>query len=457
MAARIFVERDVFMKKYSQLIRHTGNNFLFDLIDISILGTLANTPIHFHAEGLRGTGKTTIIRAAKDILPKIKRIKGCIYNCDPSNPHCPEHRDLSNKDIEQLGTELIDMPFLEISPSAKKGTVVGSIDLKKISSREEPEAALLLGTIPRAHRGIIFVDEINRIADTSPELADILLDVMGTKPGRIQIEEVGLPTVVIPVQVSIWAASNPDEEPGPLEDIRRQLSDRFDFTVNVERPVDTAVLKMILDGNNEKYNDSYLIEEKKEKLLRAQAIIDDFSLSDEIKSILASMYVDFGLESLRSIEAIMLGAKIRGALLGKNPDIGEIIFLARLALRHRMDAKNLNELIKHLEQRRHQPEKKSEAAMKSNDCDLRKAVLQKNNDQKIGTNSGKLKNKFFSPLEKMMSILTNKFSSSAGGKNNRPLSSDPKDMDIKAPSKKAISLKQLELKDYVKKEEELRR
>ena len=100
-------------------------------MDISVIGTLAEMPIHVHAEGLRGTGKTTIIRAYKEILPKINRIKGCLYNCNPFRPYCPEHRNLTAEAIEKIGTETIDMPFLEISPSAKKGTIVGSIDLKK--------------------------------------------------------------------------------------------------------------------------------------------------------------------------------------------------------------------------------------------------------------------------------------------------------------------------------------
>ena len=73
----------------------------------------------------------------------------------------------------------------------------------------------MLGTIPKAHRGIVFIDEINRIADTSPEIVDLLLDVMGTKPGRIQIEEAGLPVTEIPVQVTVWAASNQMRIPAP--------------------------------------------------------------------------------------------------------------------------------------------------------------------------------------------------------------------------------------------------
>ena len=183
---------------YTSLVRHSGNRELFLFLELAILSQSRGHPLHIHVEGLRGTGKTTIIRAARQILPPIKRIRGCLYNCDPERPHCPEHRHLSREAIASLGIEEIPMPFLEISASAKIGTVVGTIDLARITNPARPEAALLPGTIPQAHRGIVFVDEINRLADTSPELADVLLDVMGTKPGRLQIEESGLPGLSCP-------------------------------------------------------------------------------------------------------------------------------------------------------------------------------------------------------------------------------------------------------------------
>lgn len=443
------------MKKYNELIRHQGNNGLFDMIDISILGSLTGTPIHIHAEGLRGTGKTTIMRAAKNILPKIERIKGCVYNCDPRSPHCPEHRNLSEEEIRRIGTEFIDMPFLEISPSARKGTVVGSIDLKKIMSKERPDAALLLGTIPRAHRGIIFVDEINRIADISPELADILLDVMGTKPGRIQIEEAGLPPVEIPVQVSVWAASNPDEEPGPLEDIRRQLSDRFDFTVNVERPLDINVIKKILEQTYQENYDNFLIESKKNQLQRAQEKIPSIIVSDDIKTILSSIYVDFTLESLRGIEAIMLGAKIRGALLGKVPDIEDVITLSRYAFRHRIDSKSLNDIIKNLEQKKNRCEKKAESLSIPFEHESKKIDL-KSNDGKSKVNSRKVPDNLYNPMVRLMAYIINKFGPPKKNSTNTVRSVDPKDIEIKAPARKALPIKELELKEYVKNEEELR-
>lgn len=81
---------------------------------MSIVSTLAGTPLHLHAEGLRGTGKTTILRAARRVLPRIRRVKGCLYNCDPDAPHCPQHCGLGPEELERIGTEWVPMPFLEI-------------------------------------------------------------------------------------------------------------------------------------------------------------------------------------------------------------------------------------------------------------------------------------------------------------------------------------------------------
>src|SRR5665647_3495766 len=111
------------MLKYAKLERYEGNKALFDLVNMSMVSTIAGEPLHIHAEGLRGTGKTTIMRKVQDILPCITRIKGCTYNCDPEEPLCPNHRGLSAQAIADLGVEEIPMPFIEISHSAKVGTV----------------------------------------------------------------------------------------------------------------------------------------------------------------------------------------------------------------------------------------------------------------------------------------------------------------------------------------------
>lgn len=438
------------MKEYTQLIRHSGNNPLFDMMDISVLGTLTGSPIHIHAEGLRGTGKTTVIRAYKEVLPQIKRIKGCLYNCDPMKPHCPEHRGMSLDEIEKVGIEMIDMPFLEISPSAKKGTVVGSIDLTKLTAHTNPEAALLLGTIPKAHRGIIFIDEINRIADISPEIADVFLDVMGTKPGRIQIEEVGLPVVEIPVQVSVWAASNPDEDPGPLEDIRRQLSDRFDFSVNVERPNDLRAIKRILEGQNIVFHN--LNPEKKIlQFLDSREVVNRYLPSSEIRDLLADLYVEFGIESLRGIESALMGLQLRSALFKRNSDYDDMIFIAKYALKHRVDGKSLSSILNHIEQRKNRA-----VSQNTSVCAGNKLESASEGNKKIKETSNKKPQSPFNSLVNFLYRLMGGINQEKSLKKSSEVSgTDPKDVDIKAPPQKALAMKELDINEYVKTEEEL--
>ncbi|MBI2874919.1 MAG: magnesium chelatase, partial [Firmicutes bacterium] len=288
----------------TSLIRHDGNVGLFQALEISVVSLLAGRPLHTHVQGVRGTGKTTITRAARSLLPPIKRISGCLYNCDPRLPLCPAHAGKSPGEEEEWPVEEIATPFREISQSAKLGTVVGSLDLGRLTQQDGPSAALLPGTVPQANRGIVFVDEINRLADTAPELTDVLLDVMGTKPGRVQIEEVGLPQVEMPVNLSVWAASNPDEEPGPLETIRRQLADRFDMTVEVSRPRDIKAIGAILalgrrhDGAGTAWSPS---RGERDRLAAAARTASGIRVPDGIESLIARLYSDFGLESLRAV------------------------------------------------------------------------------------------------------------------------------------------------------------
>lgn len=342
------------MKNYLQLTRHTGNTTLFLAVEMSLISILRGIPLHIHAEGLRGTGKTTIMRSIKQILPKITRIKGCLYNCDPENPHCPQHAKLTPDEIAEIGTEEIPIPFLEISHSAKIGTVAGTINLRKLTNPTQPEAALLPGIIPQAHRGIIFIDEINRLADTSPEITDLLLDTMGTKPGRVQIEETGIPLVEVPVSASVWAASNPDEEPGPLAEIRRQLSDRFDLVIPMGRPSTPEEVVDILttDDESAKSDDRDLSKEERSQLEQLKNNIEDIALQCDIEmpeyltNFLANLYINYNIESLRALEAIRQAAILHCCLRRRNQlMISDIITILPLALYHRVNPAALTDIM----------------------------------------------------------------------------------------------------------------
>lgn len=345
------------MIPFSKLERYDGNETLFDLVMMSVVSSYVGEPLHIHAEGLRGTGKTTIMRATRGILPNITRVKGCIYNCDPAAPHCPHHRHLEPEEIASLGIEEIPMPFLEISHSAKVGTVAGSIDLARLTDPNHPEAQLLPGIIPQAHRGIIFIDEINRLADTSPEITDILLDVMGNKPGHLQIEEAGLPVVDVEVSVSVWAASNPDEDPGPLEEIRRQLSDRFDLVCYMGRPTSVDILAQMLKENSHsqkikkakeetRKSDSARDDEYRQNILKWAANYEKADLPDFLRNYIARLYVKNNLESIRAIEAMQQGAVLYSTIKNREQAIiSDVTHMIPQVLKHRVDGDTLIRMV----------------------------------------------------------------------------------------------------------------
>ncbi|HHT84396.1 MAG TPA: hypothetical protein GXZ88_01375 [Firmicutes bacterium] len=332
-------------------IRHQGNESLFLALEMSLICTAAGIPLHVHAEGLRGTGKTTVMRWARQIAPKITRLRGCVYQCRPDLPHCPDHSESTS--LSHNETESVSMPFIEIGHGAKLGTILGSVDLARLTDPRGPKAALLPGAIPMANRGIVFIDEINRLAETAPEITDVLLSVMGTKPGKIKVEEVGLEPCEIQVNSSVWATSNPDEDPGPLEEIRRQLSDRFDMVVPVHRPSDPRVVQELLLSKHR----TVPVPERDHKIsgsIGQQALkLSKVTVPKEIIKYISNLYVECNIESLRAIESLELTARCLAVMREKQEvSLDEISTAMPMVLRHRTEPMVLSEILKDLELRK---------------------------------------------------------------------------------------------------------
>lgn len=332
-------------------IRHQGNDSLFLALEMSLICTAAGIPLHVHAEGLRGTGKTTVMRWASQMAPRITRVKGCVYQCWPDLPHCPNH--LGTGSQGQIETENVPMPFVEIGHGAKLGTILGSVDLAGLTDPHNPKAALLPGSIPMANRGIVFIDEINRLAETAPEITDVLLSVMGTKPGKIKIEEVGLEPWEIQVNSSVWATSNPDEDPGPLEEIRRQLADRFDLVVPVHRPSDPLVIQELLMSKYQTAPAQRGNVKLSGSIQQAAVSLRAVTVPRPIVKYMADLYVEYNIESLRAIESLELASRCLAAIRGK-PQVSfdEISTVMPLVLRHRTEPMVLSEILKDLELRK---------------------------------------------------------------------------------------------------------
>jgi magnesium chelatase subunit I len=177
--------------------------------------------------GDRGTGKTTAVRALAALLPPLIAVEGCPYHCDPKTDAglCPLHgaptKGIKPKTVS-ISTPVVDLPL-----GATEDRVVGALDLEHAltsgEKRFEP------GLLARAHRGFLYIDEVNLLED---HLVDLLLDVAAS--GENVVEREGL-SVRHPARFVLIGSGNPEEG-----ELRPQLLDRFGLSVDVKTPTDLS-------------------------------------------------------------------------------------------------------------------------------------------------------------------------------------------------------------------------
>lgn len=169
--------------------------------------------------GGRGSAKSTAARALARLLPTIQVPAGCPLVCDPEAPEawCP----VCTSRGTNLGTEARLTPFVSLPLGATQESVVGTLDLEeavtKGKKRWEP------GLLARAHRGLLYIDEVNLLPD---HLVDLLLDVAASSINTVEREGISLSH---PARFILIGTMNPDEG-----DLRPQLLDRFGLCVEAE-------------------------------------------------------------------------------------------------------------------------------------------------------------------------------------------------------------------------------
>ncbi|MBA2783417.1 MAG: putative cobaltochelatase [Actinomycetota bacterium] len=167
--------------------------------------------------GEKGTAKSTAVRALARLLPSIQVVSGCPYSCDPAapNPECPAGPHPPDAPTEKRPVRLVELPV-----GASTDRLAGTLDIEKALS--EGRKAFEPGLLAAAHRGILYVDEVNLLSD---HLVDLLLDVAAMGVNHVEREGV---SVRHPSRFILVGTMNPEEG-----DLRPQLLDRFGVTVEV--------------------------------------------------------------------------------------------------------------------------------------------------------------------------------------------------------------------------------
>ncbi|MFM8517323.1 MAG: magnesium chelatase ATPase subunit I [Nevskiaceae bacterium] len=190
---------------------------LLTVIDPSIGGVLVT--------GHRGTAKSTAVRALAQLLPMTSVVTGCPYNCDPAAPaaECLHCRSQSSG----LKATRRPVPVVDLPLGATEDRVVGSVDIER--ALIDGVQAFSPGLLAAAHRGFLYIDEVNLLED---HLVDLLLDVAAS--GVNVVEREGL-SIRHPARFVLVGSGNPEEG-----DLRPQLLDRFGLHARIRTVTDVT-------------------------------------------------------------------------------------------------------------------------------------------------------------------------------------------------------------------------
>jgi len=188
--------------------------------------------------GEKGTAKSTTVRALAALLPEIETIEGCAYTCDPAHPDdfCPGCQELAGDyNIIRRPIRVVTLPL-----NATEDRVSGGIDFS--AAVKTGRRIFQPGLLALAHRGILYVDEVNLLDD---HIVDIILDAAASGWNLVEREGISFSH---PSQFILVGTMNPEEG-----ELRPQLLDRFGLCVEVRAETDMEQ-RLLLMRRREEYD-----------------------------------------------------------------------------------------------------------------------------------------------------------------------------------------------------------
>ncbi|GII21496.1 VWA domain-containing protein [Planosporangium mesophilum] len=277
--------------------------------------------------GEKGTAKSTVVRALASLLPEVDVVRGCRFACDPAAPDasCPDGPHADPDRVTRRST-LVELPV-----GATEDRVIGSLDLQRALG--DGVRAYEPGLLAAAHRGVLYVDEVNLLPD---HLVDLLLDAAAM--GRAHVERDGV-SVQHAARFLLVGTMNPEEgEPRP------QLVDRFGLVVSVSAPDDPAQRaevvrrRLAYEADPAGFAARWAGEDAAiaGRIATARGRLHDVRLPDTELDRIARICLAYGVDGLRADIVIARAAIALAAWHGRTEVTpADVADAARLALPHR--------------------------------------------------------------------------------------------------------------------------
>ncbi|MFC7795518.1 putative cobaltochelatase [Streptomyces cinereoruber] len=290
--------------------------------------------------GEKGTAKSTAVRALAELLPAVPVVAGCRFSCDPASPDpgCPDGPHEAGPGAERPA-RMVELPV-----GASEDRLVGSLDIEKALA--EGVKAFEPGLLADAHRGILYVDEVNLLHD---HLIDLLLDAAAM--GFSNVEREGV-SVRHAARFLLVGTMNPEEG-----ELRPQLLDRFGLTVEVaasrdpEQRVEVVRRRLAFEDDPAAFAARWADEEAelRGRIVAARALLPQVTLGDAVLLQIAATCAAFEVDGMRADIVMARTATALAAWAGRTGVTSEDVRQAALlALPHRrrrspFDAPGLDE------------------------------------------------------------------------------------------------------------------
>jgi magnesium chelatase subunit I len=295
--------------------------------------------------GEKGTAKSTAVRALADILPQINVFTEDRFQLDPKQEketylEITTALNLPGKSEALPPMESRKVKVVELPLGATEDRVVGTLDLEHALKKGEKQVEP--GLLAAAHRGILYVDEVNLLDD---HVVDVLLDSAAMGVNTIEREGVSFSH---PARFTLVGTMNPEEG-----ELRPQLLDRFGLCVTIEgiTKADDRVAVMerrsAFDDNPDAFADQWCAqsEELAERILTARRRYNHVTVEKEMYYEIAQYCLDVGVDGHRGDIIILKTVKTLAAYEGRsNVNSKDIQTAAELALPHRVRRRPLMEI-----------------------------------------------------------------------------------------------------------------
>jgi magnesium chelatase subunit D len=291
--------------------------------------------------GEKGTAKSTAVRALAAVLPEVEVVADCRFSCDPEapDPECPDGPHAANASARARASRLVELPV-----GSTEDRLTGSLDVERALT--QGITTFQPGLLASAHRGVLYVDEVNLLHD---HLVDLLLDAAAL--GTNYVERDGI-SVRHAARFLLVGTMNPEEG-----ELRPQLLDRFGLTVEVAAPREPAARaevvrrRLAFDSDPDVFAARFAEAEADlaRSIADARELLDKVVLGDAALDQIAAVCAAFDVDGLRADIVTARAAIAHAAWRGRTEvEVDDIREAARLALPHRrrrnpFDAPGLDE------------------------------------------------------------------------------------------------------------------